>query len=114
MLSLSNNYGRYFIKFILPEFVSYLGGKRHTVCGKQLIFLGQAYGRYSIKFILPEFVSNLRERGVLCVGNGLRFCTPVLMNKCDITFQVLRLSIFVFTQCSEKNMNIYLAWHRAF
>ena len=42
--------------------------------------LRPAYGRYPIKFILPEFVSYLGERGVLCVGNGSHFCTPVLMN----------------------------------
>ena len=65
-------------------------------------FLGPAYGWYPIKFILPEFVSYLGERGVLCVGNGSHFCTPVLMNMCNITFQVLRLSTFVFNKCSTK------------
>ena len=46
-------------------------------------------------------MSYLGERGVLCVGNGWHFCTPVLMNMSNITFQVLRLSTFVFTKCSE-------------
>ena len=32
-------YGRYPIKFILPEFVSYLGGKRGAVCGERFTFL---------------------------------------------------------------------------
>ena len=62
------------------------------------------YGRYPIKFILPEFVSYLREIGVLCVGNGSHFCTPVLMNVCNITSQVHRLSTFDFNKCSEKNI----------
>ena len=35
--------------------------------------------------------------------NGSHFCTPVLMNLCNITFQVLRLSIFFF-KCSEKKI----------
>ena len=60
---------------------------------------------YPIKFILPEFVSHLGERGVLCVGNGWHFCTPVLMNMCNVTFEVPRLSTFVSKKCSEK---IYL------
>ena len=38
--------------------------------------------------VLTEFVSYLRERGVLCVGNGSHFCKPVLMYMCNITFQV--------------------------
>ena len=53
-----------------------------------------------IKFNMPEFVSYLGERGVLCVGNGWHFCTPVLMNMSNIKLQVLRLSIFVFNKCS--------------
>ena len=65
-------------------------------------------GQYPIKFILPEFVSYLGERGVLCVGNGSHFCTPVLMNMCNITFQVLRLSTFDFNKCSEKNSHDYI------
>ena len=69
--------------------------------------LGPAYVRYPIKFILPEFVSYLEQRGVLCVGNGSHFCTPVLMNMCNIAFQVLRLSTFVFTKCSE-NIHVYI------
>ena len=36
------------------------------------------------------------------MGNGSHFCTPVRMNMCNITFQGLRLSIFVFNKCSEK------------
>ena len=40
----------------------------------------------------------------MCVGNGSHFCTPVLMNMCNITFQGLRLSIFVFNKCSEKRI----------
>ena len=61
-----------------------------------------------IKFILPDFVSYLGEWGVLCVWNGLHFCAPVLMNMCNITFQVLRLSNFVFNKCSEKNSHDYI------
>ena len=30
------------------------------------------------------------------MGNGRHFCAPVLMNMSNITFQVLRLSTFVF------------------
>ena len=37
-------------------------------------------------------------------GKGSHFCTPVLMNMYNITFQVLRLSTFVFNQCSEKTI----------
>ena len=56
-----------------------------------------------LKFILSEFVSYLGERGpVLCVGNGCHFCTPVLMNMLNTTFEVPRLSTFVFKKCSEK------------
>ena len=55
----------------------------------------------TIKFIFLEFVTYSGERGVLCVGNGSHnFCTPVLMNMSNITFQVLRLSTFVFNRCS--------------
>ena len=57
-----------------------------------------------VRFILPESVSYLGERGVLCVGNGSHFCTPVLMNMCNITFQVLRLGTFVFNKSSEKKI----------
>ena len=35
------------------------------------------------------------------MGNGWHLCTPVLMNMCNITFQVLKLSTFVFNKCSE-------------
>ena len=46
--------------------------------------------------VLPEFVSYSGERGMLFVGNGSHFYTPVLnMNMCHITFKVLRLSTFV-------------------
>ena len=38
------------------------------------------------------------------MGNGSHFCTPVLKNMCNITFQVLMLSTFVFNKCSEKNI----------
>ena len=37
-----------------------------------------------------------------CVGKGSHLCTPVLMNMCNITFQVLRLSTFAFNKCLEK------------
>ena len=64
---------------------------------------------WSIKFILPEFVSYLGEREVMYVGNGFHFCTPVLMSMSNITFQVLRLSTFVFNKCSEKKYSrLYL------
>ena len=49
-----------------------------------------------IKFILPELVSYLREIGVVCMGNGSHFCTPVLMNMFNITFEVPSLGTFVF------------------
>ena len=49
-------------------------------------------------------MSYLGERGLLCVGKGWHFCTPVLMNMSNITFQVLRLSTFVFNQCSENKI----------
>ena len=68
--------------------------------------LGSAYGLYPFKFVLAELVSYLGERGVLCVGNGSHLCTPVLMNMCNITYQVLRLSTFVFNKCSEKIVSI--------
>ena len=44
----------------------------------------------------------LGERGVLCVGNGWHFCTPVLMNMCNITFEGPGLSTFVFKKSSKK------------
>ena len=62
------------------------------------------YDRHSIKFILPEFVSYLGEREVLCVGNCWHFCTAVFMNMCNITFEVPRLSTFVFKKFSEKKV----------
>ena len=46
-------------------------------------------------------MSYLRKRWVLCVGNCWHFFTLVFMNMGNITFQVLRLSTFVFTKCSE-------------
>ena len=58
--------------------------------------------------VLPEFVSYLGERRVLCVGNGSHFCTPVLRNMSNITFQGLTLSTFVFNKCSEKNIHDYI------
>ena len=68
--------------------------ERSTWRGPRGPFLGPAYGRYPNKLILPEFVSYLGERGVLCVGNGSHLCTPVLLSMCNVTFQVLRLSVF--------------------
>ena len=74
------------------------------------MILFPAYDRYPIKFILPEFVFYLGGRGVLCVGNGSHFCTPVLMNMCNIAFHVLTLSTFVFNTCSEKeDSRLYLS-----
>ena len=63
-------------------------------------WLWPAYGRYPIKFILAEFLSYLGVLGVMCVGNGSHFRTPILM--CNITFQVHRLSTSVFNKYSEK------------
>ena len=40
------------------------------------------------------------------MGNGAHFCTPVLMNMCNITFQVFRLSTFVLNKCSKKIFTI--------
>ena len=56
--------------------------------------------------LLSLFCLNLcsflgRERYLLCVEKGSRFCTPVLMNMCNITFHVLRLSTFVFNKMSK-------------
>ena len=69
---------------------------------------------HTIMFILPEFVSYLGERGgVLCVGNSWHFCTPVLMNMSNITFQVLRLSIFIFNKRAYRALvGIMLAQRR--
>ena len=36
--------------------------------------------------------------------NGSHFCTPVIVNMSNITFQVLRLRTFAFNKCSEKNI----------
>ena len=36
------------------------------------------------------------------MGNGCHVCTPVLMDMSNITFEVTRLSTFVFKKCSEK------------
>ena len=70
-----------------------------------IIFLGAAVGQEPINFILPEFVSYLGERGVLCVGNGWPFCTLVLMNMSNITFEVPMLSTFVFRKCSLEKIH---------
>ena len=44
------------------------------------------------------------------MGNGSHFCTTVLISMCNITFQVLRLSTFVFNIFSEKKYSrLYLA-----
>ena len=59
-----------------------------------------------IKFILPEFLSYLGEGGAVC-GKQFTFLYS-LMNMYNITFQVLRLSTFVFTKCSEKNLHDYI------
>ena len=69
-----------------------------------MYYLGAAVALYPFKFSLLEVVSYLGERGVLCVGNGGHFCTPVLMNMCNITFEVSRSSTFVFKKYSEKNI----------
>ena len=66
-------------------------------------YLGPAVSQYHIKFILPEFVSYSKEKRVLCVRNGWHFCSPVLM-MCNITFEVPRLSTFVFKKSSEKKI----------
>ena len=34
--------------------------------------------------------------------NGSHFCTPVLMNMCNITFQVIRLSTLSLTSVQKK------------
>ena len=43
---------------------------------------------------------------MMCVRNGSHFCTPVLMNMCNITFQVLRLGTFVYTSVQKKIVTI--------
>ena len=93
----------------VAKFWFYVNVYNEKVCiAIVLLYLGPAYGQYSVKFILPEFVSHLGNRGVMCVGNGSHSCTPVLMNMCNITFQVFRLSTFVFNKCSEKNSHDYI------
>ena len=42
------------------------------------------------------------------MGNSSHINTPVLMNMCNITFQVLRSSTFVFNKSSEKNGHDYM------
>ena len=42
------------------------------------------------------------------MGKGSHFCTPVLTNTRNITFQVLMLSTFVFNKCSEKYSHDFL------
>ena len=49
--------------------------------------------------------SGERGGGAVC-GNGSHFCTPVLMDMFNITFQVLMLSTLVFNKCSEKKITI--------
>ena len=76
------------------------------VCSRLVKYRGMQWSlgpAGTIRFILPQFVSYLRERGVLCVGNGRHFCTPVPMNMSNITFRILRLSrpTFVFNKGSE-------------
>ena len=41
---------------------------------------------------------------MLCVGNSSHFCTPVLKNMCNITFQVLRLSTFLSLTSGQKTI----------
>ena len=53
-----------------------------------------------------RFVSYLGERGVLCVGNGWHFCTPVLINMPNITFEVARSDSCVFKKVLRKNNNV--------
>ena len=38
------------------------------------------------------------------MGNGCHFCTPVLLNMCNITFEVPRLSTFVCKKSLEKKI----------
>ena len=42
----------------------------------------------------------------MCVVNGSQFCTPVLMNMCNITFQVIRLSTLSLTRVQKKIVTI--------
>ena len=49
-------------------------------------------------------MSHLGKRELLCVRNGSHLCTPVLINMCNITLQVLRLSTFVFNKYLEKKI----------
>ena len=67
-----------------------------------LKYLGPAIGWYPIQFFLSEFVAYLGEIGVLCVGNGRHFSTPILMSMCNITFEVPRLGTFVCKKNSGK------------
>ena len=62
----------------------------------------------SYQVYFAEFVSYLGERGVLmCVGNGSYFCTPVLVNMCNIRFQVFRLGNFIFIIFLFRKTNIH-------
>ena len=81
---------------------------RHWLLAECPLLIRPAYGRYPIKFILPEFMSYLGGRGVLCVGNGSHFYTQVFMNMCNITFQVLRLSTFVFNMFKKCLVKIII------
>ena len=42
------------------------------------------------------------------MGNGRHFCTPVLMKMCNITFEVPRLSTFVFKKSSQKYIHDWI------
>ena len=54
--------------------------------------------------LCQEFMFYLGVREMVFVGNGSHFCTPVLMTMGNVTFEVLRLSTFVFKTFSEKNI----------
>ena len=90
----STNYHKCLSKLLLLHLNAFVTGLRSL--------LGLAVGHQPIGFILPEFVSYLGERGMVCVGNGWHFCTPVLMNMWNITFQVAGSESCVFKKCQEQ------------
>ena len=73
------------------------------------MFGGSVIYIYLLYYLSIRLFKNRPTPGILsslCLsefvfGKRLIFCTPVLMNMC-ITFQVLRLSTFVFNKCSKK------------
>ena len=97
--------GRHGVAIKLSVSLDILQGHLLNYRRRSLYHTHLVWGMY---FLLLLIVSYHGERGVLCVGNGSHFCTPVLINMRNITFQVLRLSTFVFKKFSEKIVTIII------